>query len=157
MKRFRSISRTKKSVAVGATLALTLGIAGAAFAFYTSTGTGNGWAGTGSPTHWGVTVSNDTSYSMYPGFGSEVLTYTITNQGTAPQQLTSVTGVVASDPSNGYTETGQAHLADRQCRLLGVVVHGHCQPPAQHQQRLCAQHRTCWRAGGPRHRDGGDD
>ena len=36
MKRIKGLSRPKKFVAVGATLALTLGIAGAAFAYFTA-------------------------------------------------------------------------------------------------------------------------
>ena len=52
MKRFRSISRTKKFVAAAVTVGLTVGLAGAAFAFFTASGNrhrlgdsrhGDGW------------------------------------------------------------------------------------------------------------------
>ena len=54
MKRFRNISRTKKIIAAGATVALTLGIAGTAFAYFTSTGSGTGQGAVGTATTWGV-------------------------------------------------------------------------------------------------------
>jgi hypothetical protein len=105
MKRIKHMSRTKKFVAAGLTVGLTLGLAGAAFAFFTGTGTGSGHASVGANTGWAVTLSSDNTGSLYPGTGSETLSYTIQNTGGGNQQLTSVTAALVTD-SSGLAETG---------------------------------------------------
>ncbi len=113
MKRFRTISRTKKIVAVGATVALTLGIAGAAFAYFTANGSGTGTAYVGSPTPWTVAVHLDAGSNgvfLYPGTGVETLDFTILNSGGGPQALTSVTAAPTND-GTGLVESGSP-LAD---------------------------------------------
>ena len=105
MKRIKHMSRTKKFVAAGLTVGLTLGIAGAAFAFFTGTGTGAGHASVGANTGWKVTLSSDNTGSLYPGTGSETLSYTIQNTGGGNQELTSVTAALVTD-SSGLAETG---------------------------------------------------
>jgi hypothetical protein len=71
-----------------------------AYAFFSSTGSGNGAASVGSAVNtWGVAVSTDTSNSLYPGSGSETLTYTITNTGAGHQELNSVTVTVPNSGS----------------------------------------------------------
>jgi hypothetical protein len=113
MKRFRTISRTKKIVAVGATLALTLGIAGAAFAYFTANGSGTGTAYVGSPAPWTVAVHLDAGSNgvfLYPGTGVETLDFTVTNGSGGPQVLNLVTAAPTNDGS-GLVQSGSP-LAD---------------------------------------------
>jgi hypothetical protein len=108
MKHFKSFSRTKKIIAVGAAAALTLGIAGTAFAYFTSTGSGTGTAYVGSTAPWTVAVSLDAGSAgvyLYPGVGTENLDFTITNSSGGPQALTAVNAAVVTDGS-GLAETG---------------------------------------------------
>jgi hypothetical protein len=82
MKRFKSISRTKKIIAAGATVALTLGLAGTAFAYFTAGGTGTGSATVGSAAAFTLTQdgaatacgSNLTSPNLYPDAKSGLAT-----------------------------------------------------------------------------------
>jgi hypothetical protein len=82
MKRFRNISRTKKIIAAGATVALTLGLAGTAFAYFTASGTGTGSAPVGSAVVFTVTqdgpaaaIGTDTSTpNLYPDAKSGLAT-----------------------------------------------------------------------------------
>jgi hypothetical protein len=99
MKRFMN----KKVVAIGLAVGLTLGAAGAAFAYFTSTGSGNGSVTTGSATNWTVTASAHTGTTLFPGVGSEVVPFTITNAGTGDQALTSEVFSVANDGSGNVT------------------------------------------------------
>ena len=113
MKRFKSISRTKKIIAVGAAAALTLGIAGTAFAYFTASGSGTGTAYVGSPTPWTVAVSLDASSSgvdLYPGGVAETFDFTVLNSGAGAQALTSVVPALTTDAS-GLVQSGSP-LAD---------------------------------------------
>ena len=98
MKRFMK----KKAVVIGIAAGLTLGISGVALAYFTSTGNNTGDASVGSPSPWGVSVSSDATNSLYPGVGTETLSYTITNNGTGNQELNAVVVSVGnSGPANG--------------------------------------------------------
>jgi hypothetical protein len=121
MKRFRSISRTKRIVVVGVTAALTLGIAGGAFAFWTASGTGTGAATTGSATTWSIgqvgpieygpltpiPAGSIVGYSTASPSPVETIAYQVTNTGNSNQYLTSVTISVAN--SNGSAWSTQAN------------------------------------------------
>jgi hypothetical protein len=74
-----------------------------AYAFFTSTGSGFGTASVGSATNWTVAVSSDSSNHLYPGSGSETLSFTITNAGAGAQQLNTVVASVGD--SAGPTGT----------------------------------------------------
>ena len=50
---------------------------------------------------WTVSVSSDTSGSLYPGIGSETLTYSVTNSGGGNQELNSVNFSVANSGQGG--------------------------------------------------------
>ncbi|MGP8066569.1 MAG: hypothetical protein ACLP81_09440 [Acidimicrobiales bacterium] len=107
MKRFKSISRTAKIVTIGATVALTLGIAGTAFAYFTSTGSGTGQAAVGTATKWNVVAGAATGGPMFPGAGTSTVPFTVTNAGTGAQAYTTLTPVVASSGLN-ITQNGNA-------------------------------------------------
>jgi hypothetical protein len=81
MKRFKNISRTKKIIAAGATVALTLGLAGTAFAFFTASGTGTGSAPVGSAATFTLTqdglataCGSSTDPALYPDAKSGLAT-----------------------------------------------------------------------------------
>jgi hypothetical protein len=149
MKRFRTISRTKKIVAVGATLALTLGIAGAAFAYFTANGSGTGTAYVGSPAPWTVAVHLDASSNgvyLYPGTGVETLDFTILNSGGGPQALTSVTAAPTNDGS-GLVESGSPLADIGGCyaswfpvTFNGSLTNGNVGTPYTYGQEIAAGH-----------------
>jgi hypothetical protein len=86
----------RKRVVVPLGVVVTLAIAGAALAFFTSTGSGTGSASVGSASAWTVSVSPATGGPLYPGAGTEDLTYTVTNPSASNQALTATSAVVAS-------------------------------------------------------------
>jgi hypothetical protein len=88
------LKRKRVVVPLGALLALT--IAGAAFAYFTSTGSGTGSASVGAASAWTVGVSTATGGPLYPGAGTETLSYTVTNPSSSNQALTATSAVVAS-------------------------------------------------------------
>jgi hypothetical protein len=92
MKKF---TKKKKLAVVVLAGALLFAGGGVAFAYFTSTGSGPGSASVGTSTSWGVTLSSDTTHTLLPGSGNEVLNYVITNSGAGVQALTSVTATVA--------------------------------------------------------------
>lgn len=90
---------TKKRFAVLGAVAI-LAMAGIAVAYFTSTGSGTGQASVGTAANFKVSVSTDESNSLYPGSGSETLTYTIKNEGSGHQNVTSTSVSVNSDEGN---------------------------------------------------------
>lgn len=86
---------TKKRALVAGVIA-SLAMGTVAFAFFSSTGTGSGNASVGSSHSFTVDVSADTTGTLYPGSGSETLTYTVTNPGPGFQNLGATAAVVAS-------------------------------------------------------------
>jgi hypothetical protein len=82
MKRFMS----KKAVAVGLAVGLTLGVAGAAFAYWNSSGSGSGNASTGSATNSLSITQTSTISGLAPGVPAQTITGSIQNtQGTGGQ------------------------------------------------------------------------
>jgi len=100
MKRIKGLSRPKKFVAVGATLALTLGIAGAAFAYFTASATNTSSYVTVGSAGWSITGVSTGGGPLYPGGTTEWVSFTVTNTSGGNQLLSSVTGAVTSD--GGY-------------------------------------------------------
>lgn len=85
-------------VIVGITAAMVLAGGGAAYAYFTSSGSGTGSASVGSAGSW--TVAEDTSTppsgTIYPGSGSTVITFNVTNDSSGDQQYSSATATVNS-------------------------------------------------------------
>jgi hypothetical protein len=94
---FRRIRR-KRSIAALSVVAV-LALAGGAYAYFTSTGTGTGSAKVGSALPFTVAPAAATG-SMYPGAGTSVINYTVTNTSTGHQQLNTTTATVASSGGN---------------------------------------------------------
>lgn len=106
---------SKKAVAVGLALGLTLGVAGAAFAYWTSSGTGNGTATTGKAAST-LQITDTTSINdMAPGVAPEGISGTIENtQGTNGQNeyvtsvIVSIGSVTENTPGSGFSGTCSA-------------------------------------------------
>jgi hypothetical protein len=103
MKKFFGKKRTL-ALAVVAVLA----VAGAAIAYFSSTGSGSGSASVGSSTNFTVNVSSDTTGGLFPGAGSETLTYSVHNGGSGHQNLSATAAVVASDSNGDIKDHGTA-------------------------------------------------
>ena len=95
MKRFR----TKKVAVVVIASALGLGIAGGALAYFTSSGSGTGHATVGTTTPFTVTPSNPTGPALLPGSGDDNIAYTVTNNDSGTENLSSTSVVVTDDGS----------------------------------------------------------
>jgi hypothetical protein len=106
----RKIFTTRRRIIIACVAAgiVIIGSAGAAYAYFTSTGTGTGSASVGSASNWTVSQPADTSHNLYPGSGSETLTYTVTNVGAGAQAFNSVTPAIATDGSGNVKAGGQA-------------------------------------------------
>lgn len=93
---------------------LTLGVMGATasvgLAYFTSSGSGTNQGLVGSSSPWTVSVNAPSGGPLYPGSGSEVLTYTVTNASSGNQELAAITPVVATatDSSGDVTHNGTA-------------------------------------------------
>jgi hypothetical protein len=105
MKRFMN----KKVAAIGLAAGLVLGAAGAAFAYFTSTGSGTGSATVGSSANWTVGETGSPSGGpLYPdpaigGANVQTDTYTVTNNDTGSQYLTSVQVSVANADGTAWS------------------------------------------------------
>jgi hypothetical protein len=105
----------KKRVLVALTAVGVLALAAGAYAYFVDTGSTTNTASVGSSTGWTV-KDNTAAATLYPGQGSESITGTVTNGGSANQQLNTVT-VTINAPSNTSTtysaaSTGHACAAN---------------------------------------------
>ena len=99
-----SMKFTKRRI-VALTLVAMLAIAGAAYAYFTSTGSGTGNATVGSSTAFTVAVAAPTGGLLYPGSGTDTLSYTVHNPSSGAQNLSGTSAVVASSGAN-ITQSG---------------------------------------------------
>jgi hypothetical protein len=113
MSRFSNMKlRTK--IAVGATLgAAVLGGGGMlAFAYFTSTGAGTGNATVGSASHWTVAAAAPTGPALLPGFGTDTVTYTVTNPSSGHQGFNTTTAALTTDANGGVYDTVNHQYVD---------------------------------------------
>jgi hypothetical protein len=97
----RNLFFSKRRIAVlGATVALALAGGGAAFAYFTSSGTGTGAGTVGTSTAYTVVVSGPTGGPLTPGGATESFTYTVKNNSSGSQAITSASVSVAPDASH---------------------------------------------------------
>jgi len=90
---------TKRRI-VALSVVAVLAAGGAAFAYFTSTGTGTGNATVGTSTAFTVALAPPTGGLLYPGSGTDTLSYTVHNPGTGAENLSATTAVVASSGGN---------------------------------------------------------
>ena len=100
----RRFARKRRAASLALLLLLLL-VGGVAVAYFTSGGSGSGHASVGSATNFTVNVSTDDSGVLFPGAGSETLTYTVHNGGTGHQSLSTTSAAVAS-LNNDITQGG---------------------------------------------------
>jgi len=99
--------RTKKFIIAGVAAALVIGGGGAAFAYWTAQGEGTGTATTGVSVEFAVTSLAPVGDPLVPGGSTQSVTFTVANDSTTPQTLTSVTVAVANaDGSEWIAVTG---------------------------------------------------
>jgi hypothetical protein len=96
-------TRKRRLAALGSGVALAAVVG--AVAYFTNTGSGTGQATVGSSTPWGVTFQTTTG-TMFPGAGASTVNYTVTNNGSGNQNLTTTTAVVVNDGSGNVTSSG---------------------------------------------------
>ena len=77
----KKLFATKKVVAIGATVALTLGLSGAAFAYFTTTGSGSG-STTAGANSGSITLHATIAGAILPGDGGKSVTFTGDNSNT---------------------------------------------------------------------------
>jgi len=94
----------KRAVVIAVVGSLALGAG--AYAYFTSTGAGTGTASVGSTTAFDVSVSSNSTGTLYPGAGSQTLDYVVTNPSSGHQNLSSAVASVAS--SGGDIISGTA-------------------------------------------------
>lgn len=97
---FRS-SRKRKFAVLGVVASMAL--AGVAIAYFTDTGSGTGNAAVGTSTPWTVTQTSTTG-TMYPGYGTSTIDYSVKNGGSGVQHLNATTATVANDGSGNIVQ-----------------------------------------------------
>src|SRR5688572_19459137 len=92
----------KKYLAVGTVVAV-LASAGVAFAYWTSTGSGTGSVTTGTSTAWDVEVDDIDLDDLTPGGPIQTVGFTVQNDNSGVQNLSSTVASVASTSNPGCT------------------------------------------------------
>jgi hypothetical protein len=85
--------KSKKGIALFATMVVAIAAAISAYAYFTSTGSGNSTASVGAASTWTVTP-DITGNTLYPGQGSNDSTGDVTNAGDGNQQVNTITATI---------------------------------------------------------------
>jgi hypothetical protein len=105
---------SKRWIAIaGVTAAVVLASGGAAYAYFTSSGSGTGSATVGSAGNWTVVPDPTTGSvgTIYPGSGSSVLTFDVTNSGGGDEQYSSaIASVKSPSGDNGNITDGGSEV-----------------------------------------------
>jgi len=115
----KRISLKTKIVTGAAVVALTLG-GTAAYAFFTSTGSGTGSATVGTASPWTVDTIVTSGGPLYPGAGTETVTYHVTNGNNSAQMLNAVNVVLDGGPN--VLDANNANAAVAGCLKADFVV-----------------------------------
>src|SRR3954467_11246716 len=94
--------KQKVAAALGAG-AVAIAGGGVALAYFPDTGSGSSAGAVGSSSNWGVSVTVDKTATLYPGVGSQPISYTITNNGSGHQGLKDVKVTVSADANGDVT------------------------------------------------------
>ncbi|HYL52917.1 MAG TPA: hypothetical protein VEZ15_13165 [Acidimicrobiia bacterium] len=95
-------SKKRKLIAGGVALVATAGLATGAFAYFTANGNGTGGAATvGDTTGWTVNNFNTSGTDLYPGSGSQTVSYDVTNASAGDQHLNSIVATISVDTASG--------------------------------------------------------
>jgi hypothetical protein len=116
---FRNLLKRKR-VLVVLSVAM-LAVAGAAFAYFTSTGTGTGNATVGAPSTYTVTTAAPTGGLLYPGEGTDTVTYEVKNNSTGHPNLEETTAALTTDVGGGVYDTTSKAFVDT-CKASWFTV-----------------------------------
>ena len=111
----------KKKIAAAAAAATIVGGVGIAYGYWTSTGAGDGSATTGGSTDWAVTTETSGG-PLYPGSGSETVSYTVTNNSAGHQGLNAVAVTVDADVNGDVLSTAIGNPAIEGCKAAWFAV-----------------------------------
>jgi hypothetical protein len=111
--------RGRKAVALLAVALVAGSVTVAGYAWWSSTGSGSGTATTGTDTAWQVTAAAATGLPLAPDGPVQTVEYTVTNNGSGSQYLTSVTVSVAN-PDGSPWSVGSCNADD--FRLVGAAA-----------------------------------
>ena len=115
--------KSKKGIAILASLVVAVAAAVGAYAYFTTSGTGHSTVTIGTPTPWTVTFKTPTGGPMTPNGPTESLGYTIRNTGSGAQQLNqAVISVLDSDGVTPYTFTDAG--GDPACTAADFTIDG---------------------------------
>ena len=93
--------RLSKKLAIAAVSTVAaVGIATSAFAYFTTTGSGSGNATVGTSSNWAISNVALSGGPLYPGAGSETLSYTVTNPSSGHQGLNGIAVSVVTSGGN---------------------------------------------------------
>ena len=98
---------TKKHLVLALPAIASLALAAGAYAYFSGGGSSTGTASVGTTKGFTVTVASDSSGSLYPGYGSEALGYTVKNNSNGTQHLAATSVSVAADGSGNITSAGK--------------------------------------------------
>src|SRR5689334_9428063 len=107
----RRFSLKKKVIAGVAVTALAVGVGSAAFAYFTASGSGTGGAATvGDSTSWTVDNFNTTGTDLYPGSGSQTVSYDVTNGSAGDQHLNNIAATISVDSASGDAKAANGDI-----------------------------------------------
>lgn len=105
------IAGRKKRI-IGTTAALVVVGGGAAFAYWTASGHGSDSAKSGTAANFSVTSEVVTDATLTPGGPAKTFKFTVKNEGTGVQQVTSVNAAVANADGSAWTAVPGCTAAD---------------------------------------------
>jgi len=108
----RPAARRKRIAVVLVSAALVLGGGGAAFAYWTASGTGTGSAATGVSEDFSITSAAATGGPLSPDGPSQTIDFTVTNDGSGTQTLSSVVVTVANSDGTPWTAVAGCSAGD---------------------------------------------
>jgi hypothetical protein len=94
-----------------AAVALTSVLAGIAYAYFTSSGTGTGNARVGTSASWAVQANNPVGVPLLPGYGSQNISYTVTNTSDGYQKLMDTAAALTTNAAGDVYDVSTSSIA----------------------------------------------
>ncbi len=123
----KKLMKSKKGVALLATLVVALAAAIGAYAYFTSTGSGSGSAAVGTSAAWQVNTDAYTGGPLTPGGGSatyESVKYRVKNNDSGHQNLANVNIKVANADGSSWASVAGCSAGDFQLSVDGGSTWG---------------------------------
>jgi hypothetical protein len=113
---------TKKHyLAAGVAAAVVAAGVGTAYAYWTDSGSGSGSATTGTSSHFAVSVGTPTGDPLSPGGPTDHVTFTVTNNGSGNQKVSSATALVAKSDGSTWDSVSGCSAADYSITNLSLT------------------------------------